>query len=399
MKLVAFLFLIVQVSFGQISKNTNVKKYQLYHFNLEKCYYCVLLDKLTLNQSVFKSYIDSSNYELIHVDRLHSKTQVKLKKKFKIKLYPAMVVYDSANDIVYDKIVGFITKDSLISKLKNVTDSNSLNYFEKNYSNNKTNPIFLYNYVKKQDLGYHVDSVLVNEYIATQSDSDLYSEKNIRFIFDYIKYFSYTKLSVKSKAFKFMYIHRDLFAQYYKKDQVEVKLIFTIFNELSKNIEDKDSVSFYNNAKYLDFYDESKRYKYYYQDSIMIGKTFSFALSKYKLELYDRFNDSSKFNEICETFEDKIYNSDEELNDFAWQLFSWYNSSFAIEKGIQYIKRSIELNKTYENLDTYASLLFKKKDYSMSEKVAKEAILQAKKEQKPFKETVSLLSKIRKKLK
>jgi thioredoxin-related protein len=79
MKLVAFLFLIVQVSFGQISKNTIEKKYQLYHFNLEKCYYCVLLDKLTLNQPVFKSYIDSSNYQLIHVDRLHSKTQEKLK--------------------------------------------------------------------------------------------------------------------------------------------------------------------------------------------------------------------------------------------------------------------------------------------------------------------------------
>jgi hypothetical protein len=108
-----------------------------------------------------------------------------------------------------------------------------------NYTKNKNNPNFLYNYIKKQDLAYHVDSVLVNEYIATQSDSDLDSEKNIRFIFDYIQYFSYTKLSVKSKAFKFMYNNRDLFAQYYKKDQVEVKLIFTIFEELNKNIEEK----------------------------------------------------------------------------------------------------------------------------------------------------------------
>jgi hypothetical protein len=399
MKLVAFLFLIVQVSFGQISKNTIEKKFQLYHFNLEKCHYCVLLDKLTLNQPVFKSYIDSSNYQLIHVDRLHSKTQEKLKKKFKIKLYPAMVVYDSSNDIVYDKIVGYIAKDSLISKLKNVTDSNSLNYFEKNYSNNKTNPIFLYNYVKKQDLGYHVDSVLVNEYIATQSDTELYSEKNIRFIFDYIQYFSYTKLSVKSKAFKFMYNNRDLFAPYYKKDQVEVKLIFTIFDELNKNIEEKDSISFYENSKYLDFYDESKRYKYFVQDTIMIGKTYLYAFTKLKLLLNDKMNDSAHFEENAKVLDVNLLNDSEELNDFAWDIYENYNSSFAIQKGIQYIKHSIELNKSYEAMDTYASLLFKSKNYPLAKKVALEAINQAKKEQKPFKETVSLLSKIRKKLK
>jgi hypothetical protein len=310
-----------------------------------------------------------------------------------------MVVYDSSNDIVYDKIVGYIAKDSLISKLKNVTDSNSLNYFEKNYSNNKTNPIFLYNYVKKQDLGYHVDSVLVNEYIATQSDTELYSEKNIRFIFDYIQYFSYTKLSVKSKAFKFMYNNRDLFAPYYKKDQVEVKLIFTIFDELNKNIEEKDSISFYENSKYLDFYDESKRYKYFVQDTIMIGKTYLYAFTKLKLLLNDKMNDSAHFEENAKVLDVNLLNDSEELNDFAWDIYENYSSRFAFQKGIQYIKRSIELNKSYEAMDTYASLLFKSKNYPLAKKVALEAINQAKKEQKPFKETVSLLSKIRKKLK
>ncbi len=308
-------------------------------------------------------------------------------------------MYDSAKDIVYDKIVGYITKDSLIFKLKNVTDTNSLNFYEKNYTKNKNNPNFLYNYIKKQDLAYHVDSVLVNEYIATQSDSDLYSEKNIRFIFDYIQYFSYTKLSVKSKAFKFMYNNRDLFAQYYKKDQVEVKLIFTIFEEMNKNIEEKDTFSFYENLKYLDFYDESKRYKYFYQDTIMIGKTYLYALTKLKLLLNDKLNDSVHFEENAKVLDVNLLNDAEELNDFAWDIYENYSSRFAIQKGIQYIKRSIELNKSYEAMDTYASLLFKSKNYLLAKKLALEAINQAKKEQKPYKETISLLSKIRKKLK
>ncbi|CAM1339271.1 tetratricopeptide repeat protein [Tenacibaculum aestuarii] len=93
-----------------------------------------------------------------------------------------------------------------------------------------------------------------------------------------------------------------------------------------------------------------------------------------------------------------IWNSSDDLNSLAWSYYKNNNSPEKLEEAIKWIIRSIELNKNYYNLDTYAALLFKTGKHTEALKKAKEAIEKAKEDNKNYNSTTELINKIIEKL-
>lgn len=69
-------------------------------------------------------------------------------------------------------------------------------------------------------------------------------------------------------------------------------------------------------------------------------------------------------SEFSEPVFNAIWNNSTNLNILAWHIYEEHNETEIISKGIYLIKRSIELEENYHNLDTYAHLLFKNKQYN-----------------------------------
>ena len=93
-----------------------------------------------------------------------------------------------------------------------------------------------------------------------------------------------------------------------------------------------------------------------------------------------------------------IWNSSDDLNSLAWNYYKTESSIEKLEEAKKWVVRSIELKKNYNNIDTYAALLFKTGKYTEALKKAKEAIEIAKENDKDYDSTTELINKIIEKL-
>ena len=115
------------------------------------------------------------------------------------------------------------------------------------------------------------------------------------------------------------------------------------------------------------------------------------------LELDVSSNSSSEDIDLdifSQTNIDRNWNSSYMLNSLAWNAYKNYNDIKILLKAIKIIERSIELEKTYYNVDTYAALLYKTGNYSKALKKAKEAVDIAKVNDIKYSSTTELIEKI-----
>ena len=83
------------------------------------------------------------------------------------------------------------------------------------------------------------------------------------------------------------------------------------------------------------------------------------------------------------------------LNSFAWANYINEVDEFILNKSLECVVRSIELNSNYNNNDTYAALLYKTEQYVESLVVAERAVQIAKKDEINCDKTLSLIEKIK----
>lgn len=85
------------------------------------------------------------------------------------------------------------------------------------------------------------------------------------------------------------------------------------------------------------------------------------------------------------------------LNDFSWQIYERCGDSSVVASAAIWMEKCCSLYPEYALLDTYAALLYKSGRYEKAEKIAEQAIVQGKKEDKDIAGTEELLKKIREK--
>jgi thioredoxin-related protein len=91
-------------------------------------------------------------------------------------------------------------------------------------------------------------------------------------------------------------------------------------------------------------------------------------------------------------------NDSKRLNKYAWEFFEKSNDKVHLTKAEEWAKQSINVEDRYDNLDTYANLLYKNGKTKEAEEWAKKAIDKANKDglsKDMFSDTQKLLDKIR----
>ncbi len=121
------------------------------------------------------------------------------------------------------------------------------------------------------------------------------------------------------------------------------------------------------------------------------------AKAKFEVEIAQNIYLQEAGSDITEEKRDELikkWNNFYDLNTDAWNIYLNSNDPDEIQRGIQLVKRSIELKQIYENTDTYAALLFKQGKYKEANSEAEKAIKIGKTESKKVEETKALLKKI-----
>ncbi len=105
-------------------------------------------------------------------------------------------------------------------------------------------------------------------------------------------------------------------------------------------------------------------------------------------------NDNFDLNDFSQKNLYSIWDSSSQLNSLAWNAYQNHNDITVLLTAIKAVERSIELEKTYYNVDTHAALLFKTGSYQKALKKAKEAINIAKEDNIEYTSTTDLIEKI-----
>lgn len=108
---------------------------------------------------------------------------------------------------------------------------------------------------------------------------------------------------------------------------------------------------------------------------------------------------ANEFKLACTLFKSPDYKNAAEMNSFAWKIYEKADATKEqLTTASEWSARSIEIDRQWSYLDTYASLLYKLGDYDKAQKNAVEAIDMARANNEDPKETEALLEKINRKI-
>jgi len=371
----------------------NEGKSVMLYFHFDQCGACRQMERSTL---VDQDVIDFFNENFISYEINTKKGEgIDINKLYEIRLHPAFVFLDhNGNEL--NKIIGSFTAEEFIAQAKNALDpKKTLEYFKNQYSNGHRDADFLFDYCYRLKDANELDSLLINDYLRTQSEEDLLEEKNIRFVYEFMIHKHQTCIDLEHIAFQFMSENKKLFTPYFNLEQVNTRLFYVTSHYVSNAaVHCSDEVFWKSLERLKEFDGKDYEFKEIWGGVTMWTTSKEHSLNK-EIRYYKSKGDVLKYQGLTQKKINKIWDDTEALNSFAWANYINEVDEFILNKSLECVVRSIELNSNYNNNDTYAALLYKTKQYVESLVVAERAVQIAKKDERNCDETLSLIEKIK----
>lgn len=315
-------------------------------------------------------------------------------------MHPTFIFFNNEGNELH-RLVGVFNPEEFYKQANNVLlSSKTLTNYKKQYSTGNREPDFLFDYAYILRDAYELDSLVINEYLNTQTTSELEKEKNIKFIYEFIIYKGNVCIPYHSSGYTFMLNNKDRFTKFFDLEQVNTRIMFVVLSAVYNAIERKDTTTFLNAIESLIEYDLGKEYNFKEMDDrITMWTTSKTLILSAKISFYEKTGDKKNYNESLKQYISKIWNDANELNSFAWNIFEQAKNyeTEKIETAIKCSIRSIELMNNYANNDTYAWLLYKSGNNKKALKQANTTIGIAKKNNEDFSETQKLIDTIKNK--
>ena len=366
----------------------NEGKSVMLYFHFDQCGACRQMERSTL---VDQDVIDYFNENFISYEINTKKGEgIDINKLYEIRLHPAFVFLDhNGNEL--NKIIGSFTAEEFIAQAKNALDpQKTLEYFKNQYSNGHRDADFLFDYCYRLKDANELDSLLINDYLRTQSEEDLLEEKNIRFVYEFMIHKHQTCIDLEHIAFQFMSENKKLFTPYFNLEQVNTRLFYVTSHYVSNAAVHCSDEVFWKSLERLKEFD-GKDYKEEVFDGDVKMASVAFATKKYVTTNQSHLKkNSSGLISLFHLLENP--KTGKKLPEF---LTINEVDEFILNKSLECVVRSIELNSNYNNNDTYAALLYKTEQYVESLVVAERAVQIAKKDERNCDETLSLIEKIK----
>jgi thioredoxin-related protein len=387
-----------QTSYSQVFELARKeKKAVLLYFHFDGCGACVKMEKTAfVDKKVADFY--NSNFVCLEVNTRKGEG-IETNKIFNIQLHPTFLFLDS-NGKELQKIVGVFSPEEFLLQAHSALDpTKSFSHCKQLYNEGNRGTDFLFDYCYKLRDANELDSLVIIEYLSTQTTRELSKEKNIKFIYEFVIHRGKVCISFNSRAYLYMLNNKDQFAKFFDLEQVNTRLMFVVKSAVYNAIERKDTTEFLNAIEALKEYDLGKEYNFKEMDSrITMWTTSKTLVLSAKISFYEKTGDVKNYNESLKQYIEKIWNDADELNNFAWNIYEHGNNDEAqkIKTALKCSIRSIELNNNYANNDTYAWLLYKSGDKKKALIQANKTIDIAKKNNQDHSETQKLVDTIKK---
>jgi thioredoxin-related protein len=377
----------------ELAKKEN-KSVMLY-FHFDGCGACVKMERTAFkDKNVFEYY--NSNFINFEINTLKGEG-LEINKLYNVKLHPTFLFFDNKGNELH-KMVGVFSPEEFYEQAKNALLSNkNLTNYKRLYRSGNREPEFLFDYTYMLRDAHDLDSTVVNEYLDVTNENDYKLEKNIKFIYEFSIHNFKIFIPYNNPRFNFLINNKELFYENTDSNQVKTRIVWILNSAIYKAIEENDEETFNKAIKVLKEYDNGDQYLFKELDGRITGMITSknLVLSS-MLHYYEKSGDKSNYFKTLDIYISKIWNDADELNNFAWGVYeqTQEKETEKIQTAIKCSVRSIELNNTYANNDTYAWLLYKSGEKKKALKQAKKTIEIAKKNNQDFSETQKLVELI-----
>lgn len=339
------------------------------------CDPCKKLDKYVFQNDSIKNLL-GKDFVMLKYDA-EKDTIFHLSKKHHVSSYPTGIILNKEGFVVNRKY-GFPGQDSF-SLQKNViefTDKsvalNKENKLLKGYSN-KINaekyPKFYVDYVNRTNT--KINKSELSDYLNNTQDK--FSEE----YFSTLIYFGRdAPVSIADLALK----NKQKYINLYGEKDVETLLYFLTSAKFNVAISELDQEK----------YDEAVEFT----KNALRNEWVNDILPEYKKDYLKAQNKWNEVFEINKKLKDKGEFDNGFINHFSWQVYEKCDDQDVVKNCIEWMKEVTVQEPTYAYLDTYVHLLYKVGNKTETKKIAKLAIVAAKKENKNTKELEELINKM-----
>ena len=351
------------------------------------CGPCKMMDAKTFPDEKVGNFFNK-NFINIKVDAEKGDGLI-IAEKYKIISYPTLFFVNCDGELVHSSF-GARTPEELIELgekvIVMVTDPNK-NFLsmEKRYQTGERGSEFLKNYTyvlfeRRMDHQHVFD-----DYVKTQSN--LLTEDNIKFIFDFFRKSS-------DPYYKFIIKHKAEFDKVVGKKTIDEifttilfgEAMFKIKTEADFDILEKDLLEVFNELEAKENLDYFKIHYYFnYTQMAKIRESDNYPAYKNKF-----------FESIISYIEEYEINDSEELNQQAFLIteFADIEDKEILEIALVWVKNSMDQNVYYANANTCALICFKLNKKEEARKYAELAVNIGRKEGEDVSATLDLLKKI-----
>lgn len=325
----------------------------LYAYTLS-CRYCRQMEKEVFNQKEVSDFYNTKfvSYK-INIDDEAAGTA--LAKKYGITNFPTYLFFDGSEKPVHQSLGGKPAEKFITDGENAFNPEKAIFSLKEKYDKGDRSAELLYNFGNALENFGSEDSPLekvVKEYLETQSPQQLQSDKNLRFVFT--KYFEF-----KSPVTQYLLANADLFKPLFGADLVQKRVQRIVTNTASKAGQKNDSELFKEVVTAVG-------QKYTYSNQLL-------GLSK--IYFYQGQKNWNKYAQETLDYSVKVDSTDSgTFYETAAYVKAFAKDIPTMEIGAQLIKKAIALDKKYEYLCIYATLLHKTGKNKTASEAAKEAL-------------------------
>ncbi len=301
-------------------------------------------------------------------------------KEYQIEFYPTILYIDGSGKVV-EKKIGAMSPELFLAAGKNVADPESrFTTLDEKYKAGDRSDELVRKYIRSLGASMQPYEEVMAEYFKTQPQEEWTNSENASLIVDMV-------FDPKSDLFKYMVSNRDKFAAVSGEKAVNEKILNAYGYDIFQNASlwsEKDLESYFKEIESLGF---------------KLPENFR---SRSYVDFYQAKSDWKKFVKYADEYVNKHMDYTDKpaasgmLNSYAWTVYENLSDEKSLEKASKWAKKSIELDRTYYNLDTYAALQYKLGNLDEAEKYCKLAIKKGKEDNLDVGPTEEMLKQIQK---
>lgn len=297
-----------------------------------------------------------NNFYISYKLNMESSEGVAFAKAHGVNVYPTYL-YLNANGEEKKRAIGACQPNKFVAEAREaLIDEEKMASMAVEYLEGRSDQAFLAAYMEQLWIADASEyNQVATDYFNTLTTTDLTNENNLELVYALAN-------DITMKGFEVFADNSPLFAEKFGEKSVADKMVVAAFNSLDAAIDNKNYELFDQIINTIELSGSDKTQAYTYRAS---------------LKFYEGVGEWKKYTVVAD---DMLANTEMDksesayINNIAWNVYENASDKDMLQKAIKWTQQSIELESTYYNNDTLASLYYKLGQYNDAKAAAQNAV-------------------------